>query len=194
METRKTAAVAGVLVIVGVVIGYAYVEGIGPLEEDPAAGLDEPPATENVYTIDSGDDGGDVSSVGRGDTTNGEVGTQDRDTPPFEFEVTSIEDCGRTCREVNAALHNRMDENAHDTVVYTWIYAGNTTDRDDVVWADNRGIDVLKAGGTRRSTDRVNLSVQQAENVRETDGWITVEATVESNNETAKFVTRENAG
>ena len=191
METRKTAAVMGVLVIVGVVTGYAYVEGIGPLEEDPAAGLEEPPETENVYAIDGGGDGG---NVGGGDSANVDTGTQSEDTPPFEFEVSSIDDCGRTCREVDAVLHNRMDESARDIVVYTWIYAGNTTDRDDVVWADNRGIDVLEEGGTRRSTDRVNLSVQQAENVRENDGWITVEATVESRNETAKFVTREDAG
>ena len=188
METRKVAAVVAVFLVGAATLGYAYVEGIGPLKEDPAAGLEEPPNTENVYAIEGGG-GGEKDTGG----TDAGVGTEE-DTPPFGFEVRSIEDCGRTCREVNAVLHNRMEVDARGVVVYTWIYAGNGTERNDVVWAKNRGIGVLGAGDVDRSADRVNLSVQQAENVRERDGWITVEATVESRNETARFVTRKNAG
>lgn len=187
MDTKKVAAVVAVLVVG--VLGYAYVEGVGPLEEDPAAGLDKPPETDNVYGMDGGNGGVDGTNSNDEDSE-----TQGEKTAPFEFEVESIERCGRTCREVNAALHNRIGEDARNVVVYTWIYAGNSTERDDVVWAKNREVGVLEAGELRRSTDRVNLSVQQAENVRERDGWITVEATVESRNETAKFVTREEAG
>ncbi|MCX2818273.1 hypothetical protein EGH25_02760 [Haladaptatus sp. F3-133] len=189
---RRRAVVAGALVSVVAlgVLGYAYVEGIGPLKEDPAAGLDEPPETENVYEM-GGQGGGEEASVAEGEEGGDGV---TKPTPPFEFEVGSIENCGRTCREVNAVLRNRMSVDAEGVSVYTWIYAGNTTERDDVVWADNREVGVLGGGETVGSTDRVNLSVQQAENVRENDGWITVEATVESRDEVAKFVTREKAG
>ena len=194
MNRRKTAVLAVVAVIgVAGALGYAYVEGIGPLREDPAAGLEEPPETENVYDMGSYDEG-----VGEGgDGNNGEddgAETDQRATPPFGFEVESIEECGRTCREVNAAVSNRMSEDAEEVVVYTWIYAGNTTEREDVVWAKNRDVGVLEAGETLRSTDRVNLSVQQAEKVRERDRWLTVEATVDSRQGTVRFTSRERAG
>jgi hypothetical protein len=180
MDTAKSVGVGIVLVVVVAgALGYAYVEGIGPLKEDPAAGLEDPPETEKAYDMS----GGGEESV--------DTGGEDKDTPPFAFEVESIEKCGRTCREVNAALHNRMEQDAEDIVVHTWIYAGNSTAREDVVWADNRDISVLESGDVHRSTDRVELSIQQAENVREKDNWITVEAVVESQQETVKFVNRE---
>lgn len=180
MDTAKKAGIGILLVVVvAVALGYAYVEGIGPLKEDPAAGLEDPPETEKTYDMG----GGGEESVGDGEG--------DEDKPSFAFEVESIEKCGRTCREVNAALHNRMEQDAEDIVVHTWIYAGNSTSREDVVWADNRDISVLESGDVHRSTDRVELSVQQAEKVREKGNVITVEAVVESQQETVKFVNTE---
>ncbi len=174
MDTKKTAVVVAVVAAVVAAVGYAYVAGIGPLEQDPAAGLDEPPDTDESYEI--------------GDDTEGDA--QDGG-PPFAFEVESVNECGETCREVNVALHRTADEDAQGTVVHTWIYAGETTDRDAVVWADNRQVGEIEAGGVVRSTDEVDLSVQQANNVREADGVVTIETTVESGQETVRFVDRE---
>lgn len=172
MKKPAIAVVALVVVLTGV--GYGYVVGVGPLEEDPAAGLDEPPETQESYDM------GGSSGVGAED-----------EGPPFAFDVESVEECGETCREVNVALHNLMDEEAENVVVHSWIYAGETTDRDDVVWADNREVGTLEGGDILRSTDEVDLSVQQANNVRDADGVVTIETTVESGQETVTFVNRE---
>ncbi|MFP4188861.1 MAG: hypothetical protein ACLFR5_05590, partial [Halobacteriales archaeon] len=107
MDTRKTVAVGAVLVLVSVAaVGYAYVEGIGPLKEDPAAGLEEPPETENVYEMGSPENGD--AATEEEDDGQEDGGERERVTPPFSFEVESIQECGRTCREVNAVLRNRM--------------------------------------------------------------------------------------
>jgi hypothetical protein len=62
-----------------------------------------------------------------------------------------------------------------------------------LVWADNREIPSVEGGGVYRSTDRVKLSPQKAEEVRENDGLVTVEATVEGQHGTERFVAREDA-
>jgi len=183
MDLRKL-GVGAVLALIAVAgVGYAYVEGIGPLGEDPAAGLEDPPETEKDYEMGSSGTGG-VGDGGESETRTG---------PPFGFEVESVDSCGRTCREVDSALHNRMREEADEVVVYTRIYAGNTTDSDAIVWADNRDVPTVEPGGVYRSTDTVELSPQQAEKVRERDGRVTVEATVEGSVETVRFSSREDA-
>jgi len=121
-----------------------------------------------------------------------DAGEEEDDGPPFAFEVESVEDCGETCREVNVALGNLMEEDAENVVVHTWIYAGETTDRDAVVWADSRDVGTLEAGEVLRSTDEVDLSVQQANNVRDADGVVTIETTVESPQATVTFVNQDN--
>lgn len=180
MITAKR-AVLGLVVVLGVVavVGYAYVTGLGPLEEDPAEGLENPPETDTTYDMG-----------GKGQVDLGEQ-KENLDTPPFAFEVESIENCGRTCRDVTVGLYNQMQEDAEDVTVHTWIYAGNSTDRDDVVWADRHEVGTLGGEEVHRSTDRVELSVQQANNVRDEDGLITIEATVESQEQDITFVSKE---
>lgn len=198
---EKTVAVTAALVLVLLgAVGYAYIEGVGPLNEDPDAGLEESPETEATYGMGSGTEGSLSGSDGaRGGTDGGTETETDGPTeagdtgPAFAFTVESVDRCGRTCREVNAALHNRRDEVAKGTVVYTRIYAGNSTDEEDLVWADNREIPSVEGGGVYRSTDRVKLSPQKAEEVRENDGLVTVEATVEGQHGTERFVAREDA-
>jgi len=197
----KTVALGAALALVLLgAVGYAYIEGVGPLNEDPDAGLEEPPDTESTYGVGSGTEGSLGGSGGaRGGTDGGtetETGgpTEAGDTgPAFAFTVESVDSCGRTCREVDAALHNRRDEAADDVTVYTRVYAGDSTDEEDLVWADNRGIPSVEGGGVYRSTDRVKLSPQKAEEVRENDGLVTVEATVEGRHGTERFVAREDA-
>jgi len=40
-----------------------------------------------------------------------------------------------------------MQGDAQDVVVHTWIYAGNSTEREDVVWADGSEVGTIGGGG-----------------------------------------------
>ncbi|MDZ7688890.1 MAG: hypothetical protein U5J64_09255 [Halobacteriales archaeon] len=286
MDKTKT-GVAAVLVIALVAgVGYAYITGMGPLEENPTAGLDEPPETETTYSFgevsETGSDGGDVddrtddmtgdsddagdddrdgdgtdggaeetesqndepadekedgdgeTDVGTQTETGGDEGTDDGDEggdshrgggggdgdgvdnsgddtdrrstgtgtttlqanaeraePPFVPELENMEDCGETCREATVALRNDMNVAAEDVVVYVRLYAGDSTDSDNVVWGENRNLGTLAPGEVYRTTESVDLTPQQANKVREKDGRVTVKATVESEQATATFVERD---
>jgi hypothetical protein len=275
--------VAVVLVVVlSVGVGYAYITGMGPLEEDPTAGLEEPPETETTYDFgevpetgsgaedgrvsdgnsqtnpesdnsdrvaddgtdnseddtdgqskaetdeggsdgdgteagtvanserqrtdesdedDSGDGNGggdDGSGVDGGtDDTERRTGTLQANAQttytgqPFVPELENMEKCGETCREATVALQNKMNVDAENTVVYVRLYAGDSTDSEDVVWGENRELGTLGAGEVYRETETVDLSPQQANKVRETDGVVTAKATVESDQATATFVERD---
>lgn len=294
-----------VVVLVGGV-GYAYITGMGPLEENPTAGLEEPPETEATYsfgevpetgsgangqvndetetqdntetdnteeevdeengrtgdtetgtdsdevnvadgdtynqarneTSDSGDENDDNSDA---DDSEGEAGIvanenrQDEDTDdsggdgdshrdggsggvesgddgdtdsggtetttlqtnaeytgqPFVPELENMEECGETCREATVALQNKMAVDAENVVVYVRLYAGDSTDPEEVVWGENRELGTLGAGEVYRETETVDLTPQQANKVRETDGVVTAKATIESDQATATFVEQD---
>jgi hypothetical protein len=300
-RTELGVAVVLVVVLVGGV-GYAYVTGMGPLEENPTAGLEEPPETESTYSfgevsetagggsVDDGknddvdtDDGAredtnDAEAVGDGNTEQGtdqkdktdvsdkevespdseadtddktddeadtesndvggdEAGSDDdgerggdrdnnaggdgggageetddrgadsdsdsrvttalqanteRSGPPFVPELENMEECGETCREATVALQNNMNVDAENVVVYVRLHAGDSTDSEDVVWGENRNIGTLEPGEVYRETETVDLTPQQANKVRETDGVVTAKATIESDQATATFVERDN--
>jgi hypothetical protein len=300
METdidRTKAAVAAVVAVAVVGgVGYAYITGMGPLEEDPTAGLEEPPETETTYSFgevpetggdggggqvneemdtkgssetgnaeaeeendtdgqtDESDTDGDVETNGADDDGDGESveaeddtdddiddgtddtdgtedgtgtvanteGRQDGETndgddggggddtdrggtgtlqtntqttytgKPFVPELENMEECGETCREATVAMQNAMNVDAENVVVYVRIHAGDSTDPDDVVWAENRNIGTLGAGEVYRETESIDLTPQQANNVREEGGLATVKATVDSRQATATFVERDN--
>jgi len=293
MDTKKAAAAAVLFVALVAGVGYAYITGVGPLEEDPTAGLEEPPETENTYSFgevsETGGGDGDVNSRTRGATDGGDDtvdddegekdgGTgaeesetqtdgsdggddmgddteekegeeetdvvsndesrQDDDTgggdsgdgndgidrtrgdsgddyvekagddtgsrtdtaiqtnveragQPFVPELENVEECGETCREATVALQNDMNVVAEDIVVYVRLYAGDSTNPDDVVWGENRELGTLGAGEVYRTTETIDLTPQQANKVRETDGLVTAKATVASDQATATFVEKD---
>lgn len=314
---RQRLRTAGVVLVVAVAVavafGYAYVAGLGPLEEDPTAGLEEPPETDEVHGFggvaesENGDsetgaergdgeaeteaetgeseeetgteDGGSAETdeqedrrttstggdgnVGEGngyddnayDEEDGDGGTGVHSEPPeredeaddeepdgtgtatthgsdtgvgsmnedsetdgsddadgtepsegarvhspdepdateatgraYAVELDDMTECGETCREATVALRNRMNIDAENVVVYTRIYAGDSTHPDDVVWADNYELGTLGAGEVYRTTERVDLTPQQTNNVREAGGTVTARATIESTQATETFV------
>ncbi len=183
--TRRVVAVAGIVILLSATLGIGYLYGVGPLEEDVTGDLDEPEDRGEVVEVDDeGDDGGDEEA--------GEDGEEAEDRPAFELEILDITECGETCRDVAVSLHNNRDVEATEVVVYTRIYSGASTAEEDVVWADNRDVGAIAAGATVEHTDRIELSPQQANNVRQEDGLITIETTVESQQETVTFVREEN--
>lgn len=78
MDSTETAVVAVLVVAVAGVFGYAYITGVGPLEENPTAGLEEPPETENTYDFGevSETDGEAEEQGGSQDDAETEGGTE----------------------------------------------------------------------------------------------------------------------
>lgn len=162
---NRTYLVAGVVVLVTLALGLgaAAYYGVGPFPGD-----------------DTGEPVGDVPNGTPVDTSPEEE--------PFAFTVDQIEECGLTCRDVTATLHNQQDTGATDVTVYVQIYAGeNNTAEDDLVWEGSEDVGRLVAGDSSTSTRRVELSLADARKVDQRDGWITIVTTVESAEETVTF-------
>jgi hypothetical protein len=106
--------------------------------------------------------------------------------PPFGFAIENIENCGQTCRDVTSTLRNQQDTTAEGITVYTRIFAGQGTDG-DVVWQGNESVGTLGAGESYTTTRQVELSFSEALKIQNDDGWITVQTTVETADQTVTF-------
>lgn len=175
---NKRYVVGGSIVLVlilAVGVGAAFYYGVGAAPGGSGSGeelSDFPTAT----TIQDG-------SAGSGtDSPSGE-------TLPFSFTIDSVEECGQTCRDVTATLHNNQNETATGVVVYTRVFAGeNTTAEDDRVWQGKEEIGTIAAGASHSSTERVELSLQEANMIQQRDGWITIFTTVQTDDRTVTFI------
>ena len=162
---NRKAALGGVLVVLVVAsaLGAAVYTGVGP-----APGGDSGETVEEFPTDD-----GDASAD---------------EMDAFAFAIDEIEECGQTCRDVTATLENNQNETASDVTVYTRIFAGaDTTDTDDLVWEGSEAVGEMEAGGDHTSTERVELSLQDAREIDQENGWITVVTTVQSDETTITF-------
>lgn len=197
MRLRRILAVVAVVAIVAVGGVAAFIVGIGPLGDigggDSDAVTETPTSTGTVYG-DAGEPssggGGSGGSGGDADatTTTASGGSSDANSPPpYTFAVTSIEECGQTCRDVTVRLDNNRNETATGISVYTRIFAGNSTDSGDKVWEGKRDIGTLEAGESTTATSRVQLSYSEGYRVQQEDGWITIVTTVESDDVTITF-------
>jgi hypothetical protein len=107
-------------------------------------------------------------------------------TPPFGFVIENIEECGTTCRDVTTTLTNQQDATAEDITVYSRIFAGQGTDGEEV-WRGEEPVGTLEAGESYTTTRQVELSYSEAYAVRQEDGWITIQTTVETADRTVTF-------
>ena len=112
--------------------------------------------------------------------------------PAFDFSVDDLAECGETCRDVEATLTNNQDETATDVTVDIRMYAGNGTGGERV-WEGTESVGRLAAGESATITRRVELSTADAIAVQQADGWVTVEATVESNGTAVTLTRRHDA-
>lgn len=168
-----------VLAVVGVLLlaagAFALYSGIGP-----APGGDD--GGERITDFATGTPLGTIAAGGGGESDGATK------VAPFSFQVESIEECGRTCRDVTVSLTNNQDEPASDVTVFTRIYAGkNTTTAEDLVWEGKEEVGNLAAGGTHTTTKRVELSLQEALKIENNDGWVTVVTTVRTAERTVTF-------
>jgi hypothetical protein len=173
-------AIGGVLVValLAVGLGAAFYYGVGPAPGGGGTGEnieDFPTATPSDSSSDSGGAGGDAA-----------------ETPPFSFTVESVEECGRTCRDVTTTLNNNQNDTATGVTVYIRIFAGeNNTAEEDIIWEGKEEVGSIEAGGSRTSTERVDLSLNEARKIEQRGGWITILATVESDDRTVTFQNSE---
>ncbi|GCF13399.1 hypothetical protein Harman_13340 [Haloarcula mannanilytica] len=166
---EKSFALLGVFLLLLSGGGAAYVTGIGPFQaESSGDGISEFP-TETTEVAETDAAGGDSDPSAGGAASS----------PPFDFTVGAIEECGRTCRDVTSTLTNQQNSTAERITVYTRIYAGNTTDG-DAVWEGSEDVGTLEADDSYTTTRRVDLSFGDAYTIERADGWITVQTTVET--------------
>lgn len=165
--------IGGVLVVVVLAasVGAMAYTGAGPAPGGDSGDSD----IEEFPTEESADDDG----AGTTTSTN---------TAPFTFAVDETEECGTTCRDVTATLNNEQNETATGVTTYTRIYAGeNNTDTGDVVWEGTVDVGTLEGGASHTTTERIELSLQDAQKVDQNDGWITIQTTVESDDTIVTF-------
>lgn len=170
--SRTVIAAAVLLALLAAGIGAAYYAGVGPAPGgDDRERLTDYPTGTPMGTA-AGAAGGATASAG----------------PPFAFDIERIEECGRTCRDVTASLHNNGDEPASNVTVFTRIYAGqDNTAEGDLVWSGKESVGTLEAAGTHTATKRVDLSLQEALAIENSGGWVTIVTTVRSSERTVTF-------
>lgn len=137
------------------------------------------PGDQTTASGGSGDDGS-------GSDDDGSSATTTTSLPPFTFDIVSVEECGETCRDVTITLTNQQETTARNVTVYTRIFAGQGTDG-DVVWTGSEPVGTLAPGESTTRTKRVDLSLSGAFAVQQADGWITIQTTVQSQDETMTF-------
>ena len=158
------------VVVVAIGLGAALYTGVGP-----APGGDSGDSIEEFPTADDADTGGSGA-------------TSLDDTDPLSFTIDDIEECGQTCRDVTATLDNNQNETETNVTVFIRIFAGeNNTEMDDLVWEGIEEAGTIEAGGSHTTTERVELSLQEARKIDQEDGWITILTTIESDDTTVTF-------
>lgn len=190
---RPLLAVVAVLVLVGAGVGAAFVTGFGPF---PGGSDSDDQSTEafptQTTTTPSSGDGGDTGGSSDGTSGDGSASdsTESTPTPPFAVTIDSIEQCGQTCRDVTSTLTNQQETDATGVTVYSRIFVGNSTASDDEVWRGNQQVGDLAAGESFTATRRVKLSYSEAFAVQQADGWITIQTTIQTDQQTLTYTER----
>ena len=179
--SRRLFAVAAVSFLIAAA-GLAVLAGVVTLPETgtvPGTPTDEP----ETATPDP------AASGGLGDSSTPNEDLTDTSGEPFTFDVEQVERCGRTCRDVTTSLINQGSGEASNVTVETRIYAGNETSGDPI-WTGDEDVGTLSAGEEETTTKRVDLSLSDALAVEQKGGWITIETTVQSDDESMTIVER----
>lgn len=171
MDT-KLLAVYGMVALLVVGTGGAVASGPGFV---PGADRGANPGTAPSDTP--------ASSAGNGVGASDTPATDDR---PFEVDVDEMNECGRTCRDVTSTLSNRQNATAENVTVDTRIYAGHGADGKQV-WQGSENVGTLEATGSYTTDTRIELSFGDAIAVQRKGGWITVQTTVETADQTVTF-------
>ncbi|PSP82661.1 hypothetical protein BRC96_10640 [Halobacteriales archaeon QS_6_64_34] len=108
---------------------------------------------------------------------------------PFTLETRDIETCGMLCRNVTSTVTNEQSAPARDSSITTRLYAGNDT-RGEVRWQATERVGTIGAGETYRTTQRVELPLEDALAIRDAGGWVTIRSTVETASQSVTITER----
>lgn len=108
-----------------------------------------------------------------------------RETPTVAFDLgpVSLTECGTTCREATTTLRNTGEGDATDIRVFVTVFTDET-----VVWETEERIGRLESGASVARTYRVDVDLGTALAIRENDGRLTIELTIESDQQTERIV------
>ncbi|KTG27610.1 hypothetical protein [Haloferax profundi] len=193
---RSLLVASAVVLLVAAGVGVSFVTGIGPFADGSDAGdqsADPFPTQTATPTSDgSGSTEGSETDGGTsgGDATATSTATTAEPADPFAFTIVRIEECGQTCRDVTSTLTNRQDTGATGVTVYSRIFAGNSTASDDEIWRGSESVGDLGAGESYTTTRRVELSFSEAFAVQQSDGWITIQTTIQTDQQTLTYTER----
>ena len=174
----KLFAVCGIVALLLVGSSGAVASGLdgGPADRGPNGGTYGPgPAAPGPSAPATGSDDGGSDVV--------------TDRKPFTVVAENTEKCGRTCRDVTSTVTNRQDTIARDVGVSTQIYAGRDANG-NVVWQGSERVGTLEADGSHSATKRIKLSFGDAWAVKRAGGWITIETTVQTADQTVTLTER----
>lgn len=151
------------LCVLAFAVGAAIFTGVGPFPSETSEPITDFPSDDQIDE-DSSED------------------------PAFSFVVDDVQECGMTCQDVTATLHNNQNETATGVTGYIRIFAGSdNTDTDDLVWEGTEEIGTIEAGRPHTTTKRVELSVGDARKVDRENGWITILTVVKTDQKTVRF-------
>lgn len=187
---RTALVVGGVVALLLVGVGAAFTPVMGPEPAEDSGTDTESSLTETASgEVTGGETTG--NEMAGGETTGGEVTDEETtaDTQPFVISTERIEACGRTCRDVTSALTNQQATTAESVTVSTRLYAGTETDG-DTLWEGTEAIGSLGGGESYTTTTRINLGYGDAYAVKQADGWIAIQTTVRTAEQTVTFTER----
>lgn len=178
---RATALVLGVVTVllVTLAVGLLLWEGgvLLPSTPSPLGGDDAGP-------------GADQSSDRATEETSPATGTgADGDGRTYSLTVDSVDSCGSTCRDVTTTLTNHAADTRTNVTVVTRLYAA-----DDLLWTGTRQVGTLASGATHTTSERVDLSYDDALAVQVNDGYVTIETTISADSGTSTFTERRRVG
>lgn len=170
--------------IVAAVVVIAVGAGAVVIAGDVLPGGNSDAESDPFPTATPGDEG--TATGGSNGTETTPTASTSTATPPFDFTIDAIEECGQTCRDVTSTLTNQQDTTAEDVTVYTRIFAGQGTDGDEI-WRGTEDVGTLPADDSYTTTRQVDLSFSDGLKIENNDGWITVQTTVETADGTVTF-------
>lgn len=164
---RSVAAVGVAALALLAVVAGATALGVGPFGTADAPSVNEP-GISTANSTGTGTDAGDAG--GAGDGGGGDAGPNDPDhVRPFAVVVESVDECGRTCRDVTASLTNDGGNPRSNVTATTQIVAGEET-----VWEGSQEIGTLGPDETATRTARVEIGLVDAARIERNDGVVTI--------------------
>jgi hypothetical protein len=166
MNRKLLALVGGVIVVAAALGGVAVVFGLVP-----------------------GPGGG--GSTGRPPTVAEPTAENGTEPEPagFEYAVTNVSECGRTCRLLESELTNTMTESASNVTLTYDVYAGGNS----TVWEGRESLGSLAANATTEQETRIEVGMSGGLKIRQNGGNATIITTVYAGGEErAQFSNTQN--